>query len=256
MKEQTTFIDTEHKKILNLDIDENGNFIAFTEGNTVLTNLLKLKIEITLETPIIRKLDDELFLLTDTRTAEEMNGYIFSFDGHLKTTFLAGDGIQDIVVQNKKIIITYFDEGVFGGNGPNNDGLSVFDFYGNQLWGFNSKVKDNFIDDCYCICKHETNKVLFYAYSSFNLYELNLDTLQVEVYKTPDDFIGSSSISSRNDNVYFHSSYHDKYSFFHWNRRSNEVLIMGYYNSELTGIKNGIFFTYGDNGFTTVDLTK
>ena len=38
MTEQTTHIDVGQSKILNLDADDQGNFIAFTDNKTVVTN--------------------------------------------------------------------------------------------------------------------------------------------------------------------------------------------------------------------------
>ncbi|HTJ52948.1 MAG TPA: hypothetical protein VL443_26015 [Cyclobacteriaceae bacterium] len=256
MTEQTIYLDTGLEEILNLDTDDKGQFIAITNKNTILTNDDKLQIDASIKFPIIRKLNNDNFLVVDCRTDKINNGHIFDFTGKIKTSFLAGDGIEDIVIQHNKIIITYFDEGVLGYGGPNNDGVTVFDFAGNQLFGFNSSAIWGHILDCYCICKHGTNRVLFYAYTDLRLYELNLETLKVELFDTPNEFKGTTAISSKSDTIYFHSSYHDKYSFFSWNRNKSEVVKFGNYPSKLKGIKNGKFFTYGTNSFTIVDPTE
>jgi len=122
MTEQITHIDVGQNKILNLDADDQGNFIAFTNNKTVITKDHNLKIEIDLFFPIIRRLDNWTFFIADSRTNKGNNGYIFNFNGQLLKSFLAGDGIEDIVVHRDKIVITYFDEGVLGEDGPNNDG--------------------------------------------------------------------------------------------------------------------------------------
>lgn len=256
MTEQTIYIETGQEKIVNLDADEYGNFIAFTDNKTVITNDINLKIDIELSFPIIRRLNAGTFFITDGRTDKSDNGHIYSFSGQKLRSFLAGDGIEDIIIHNDKIVITYFDEGVYGDDGPNNDGVSVFDFSGNQLFGFNSNGSYGHIVDCYCICKHDNNKVLFYAYTELKVYELNLDTYKIVVYDTPNEFSGTASISSKQDKIYFHSSYDDKQSFFLWDRKKNVVTKFGSYISNLTGIGNGKFIMYGVNGYTIIDPTE
>jgi hypothetical protein len=256
MTEQTISLDIGNDKILNLDTDEKGNFIAFTDSNTVITNFERLALDKAIKFPIIRRLNSELFLLTDSRTDGATNSFIFDFSGNLKSTFLAGDGIEDVIIQDNKIVITYFDEGVLGSDGPNNDGLAVFNFSGQQIFGFNSSKIWGQILDCYCICRHGTNRVLFYAYTDFNLYELNLETLKIEVFDTPNDFEGTNAVSSKADKIYFHSSYHDKQRFFMWDRNGNAVTKFGNRASNLKGIKNGKFFEVIDKGFTIIDPTE
>lgn len=256
MTEQTTHINIGQSKILNLDADDQGNFIAFTDTKTVITNDHNLKINIEIRFPVIRRLNNETFLIADSRTDNNVNGYIYNFSGQLIKSFLAGDGIEDIVVQHDKIIITYFDEVVYGSDGPNGDGLAVFDFQGQQEFGVNSSVGDMVIADCYCICKHGTNRVLFYAYTDLKVFELNLDTFKIERFETPSDFSGTSAMSSTGDKIIFHSSYQDKRSFFSWDRNKNEVIKFGDYSPGLTGIKNGKFLIYGDNGYTIVNPTE
>lgn len=256
MTEQTTHIDVGQSKILNLDADDQGNFIAFTDNKTVIANDHNLKIEIDFRYPIIRRIDNETFFIADSRIEKGNNGYFFNFNGQLLKSFLAGDGIEDIVVLRNKIIISYFDEGVYGSDGPNGDGLAVFDFQGQQEFGVNSSARDMTISDCYCICKHGTNKVLFYAYTDLKVFELNLDTFKIKSFETPSDFSGTSAMSSTADKIIFHSSYHDKRSFFLWDRNRNEVIKFGDYSPGLTGIKNGKFLIYGDSGYTIINPTE
>jgi hypothetical protein len=256
MTEQTEYLDVGSDKVLNLDADGQGNFIAFTDNKAVITNDHVLTVDLNVRFPIIRRLNDDTFLIVDSRTDGLPNGHIFNFTGQRIKSFLIGDGVEDIVVQHGKIIITYFDEGVLAADGPNNDGVAVFDFEGNQLFGFNSSAVWGHILDCYCICKHGTNRVLFYAYTELKVYELNLDTLKVEVYDTPDDFTGTTAISSKGDKIVLHSSYHDKESFFMWDRVKNEVKKIGTYTSNLKGLKNGKFLAFGDKGYTIVDPTE
>lgn len=256
MTKQTTLIDVGQETILNLDADENGNFIAFTNNGTVITNDHQLKIDLALKTPFIRRLNSEMFFIVADWTDKPKNGHIYSFLGKKKKSFAVGIAIDDIIIHHDKIIITYFDEGVFGREGPNTDGVSVFDFSGKQVFGFNSIARYGRIFDCYCICKNKINTVLFYAYEDFFVYELYLDKTKVMVYEPPDDFMGFGAISGKQDKIFFHSSYSDKHSFFSWDRVTNEVIKFGHFNSRLKGIGNGKFLAFNDKGYSIVDPTE
>ncbi len=256
MTEQTTNIEVGQSKILNLDADHLGNYIVFTNSKTIITNDHNLEIETDFLFPIIRRLNNETFLIADGRTENNNNGYIFNFSGQLIKSFLSGDGIEDIVVQRDRIIITYFDEGVYGSDGPNRDGLAVFNFEGLQIFGVNSSAGDTTIDDCYCICEHGINRVLFYAYSDLKVSELNLDTLKIESFDTPTDFSGFSAISSTPNKIIFHSSYKNERSFFSWDRNKKEVINFGDYSPRLKGIKNGKFLSFGESGYTIINPSE
>jgi hypothetical protein len=256
MTEQTEYLDIGNDKILDLDADGQGGFIAFTDSKAIFTDDHRVTVDIDIRFPIIRRLNDDIFLVVDSRTDNSSNGHIYDFTGQEINSFLIGDGVEDIVIHSGKIVATYFDEGVLGADGPNNDGVAVFDFKGNQLFGFNSTEVWGHILDCYCICKHGTNRVFFYAYTELKVYELNLDSLKVEVYDTPNDFSGTTAISSKGDKIFLHSSYHDKQSFFMWNRTKNEVEVIGSYTAKLKGMKNGKFLAFGDKGYTIVDPTE
>lgn len=253
MIDHSTNINVGHEKIIDLDADEQGNFIAFTNGNTVITNDTSFIIDKKLSFPIIRKLDAGTFLIADSRTYKTPNCHIYNFNGELITSFFIGDGIQDIIICNNRIIATYFDEGVFGSDGPNNDGLAIFDLKGQQIFGFNSNERQHAIHDCYCICRHTTNTVIFYAYSSFYMYELNVDTFSLKNFITSSKFEGASALSGMGDNIIFHASYNDKASFFNWHRYHNTVAKFGNYSSSLKGIGNGKFLAFGESGFTIID---
>lgn len=93
MIEHTIHIDIGQSKILNLDADEQRNFIAFTDTKTVITNYHILKIDIEIRFPIIRRLNNEMFLIADSRTDNSVNGYIYNFSRQIVKSFLAVDGI-------------------------------------------------------------------------------------------------------------------------------------------------------------------
>ncbi|RYZ51294.1 MAG: hypothetical protein EOP49_12055 [Sphingobacteriales bacterium] len=256
MTEQTTRLDLGDDTIADLDADAQGSFIAITTSNIVHADDRCLPIAIDLRFPLIRKLDEDRFIVVDQRTKDVPNGHIYSFTGEKLRLFLIGDGVEDILVHNSRIVATYFDEGVVGSDGPNNEGLAVFDFEGQLEFGFNTSAAPEMIVDCYCACRHETNRVLFYAYSELKLYELNLDNMKVKAFETPRDFAGAGAVSGKGNTIILHSSYEDKESFFEWNRVSDEVRIIGSYPHRVRGIGDGKFLAFDDTGFTFIDPTE
>jgi hypothetical protein len=127
MNEQVIYIETSGSKILDLEVEANGSFIAFFDSNEVVTPEKKVFISSQVQFPLIRSIDSDKFLLADSRIEEEKhNAFIYDFNGQLLKSFLAGNGIEDILVHNNKIVVTYFDEGVFGADGPNNDGIQLY----------------------------------------------------------------------------------------------------------------------------------
>lgn len=260
---QQTYIDIGQDYIHDLDADEYGRFIAFTENKKVITNEYNFKIDIDIIYPVIRRLNYDTFFIADRRTDKSLNGHIYNFTGQKIKSFLAGDGIRDVIIQHDKIVIAYHDEGVFGDKGPNNEGISFFDFSGNQLLEFNSRIGWGGIMDCYCICKHGSNSVLFCTYIlteaeirlKVQVQKLNLETLEATIYETPAAFSGASAISSKQDKIFFHSIYDDQLSFFFWDSNNHEVVKFGGYGSRLKGIGNGKFLAVSDKGYTIIGPT-
>ena len=106
MKDRSINIEVGQAKILDLDANEQEQFIAFTNSRTIITDDNSLTIEKEFRFPVIRRLDTETFLIVDSRTNKLPNAYIYDFNGQLIKSFLIGDGIQDIIVHNKKIVAT------------------------------------------------------------------------------------------------------------------------------------------------------
>ena len=255
MEEQIIKIDTGTAKVLDLDADGKGLYLAFCNNGQVISNNKNVFINSQIQYPIIRIFDYNKFLLADCRTVENKpNAFIYDFAGQLLNSFVLGDGIQDILIHHNKIIVTYFDEGVFGADGPNNNGLTVFSLDGKQEFGFNESVEGLHIYDCYCICKHGIDKVLFYAYDYFDVTELNLDSYEWQQIITPMDFKGSSALTIKDKKIIFHSNYDDKLSFFEWDTLSMEVNKIGKYSSQLKGLENGKFLAVRECGFTIISI--
>jgi hypothetical protein len=141
MREVTTNIELEQEVTIDIDVLRNNAYIAITNKGSIALPFDRIKIFQSFKFPIIRHLTNNSFLIAEARTSTKLdNCFIYDLTGNVRGQFYAGDGIQDIEVLRDKIIITYFDEGVYGTDGPNNEGLVVFDFDGKILYKYNRET--------------------------------------------------------------------------------------------------------------------
>ena len=244
-------------RIVDLDSDHEGHFIALTDNNQVVTHKQgrfgrKLFIKENYRFPCIRAIDEHRFMIVDRRTKGDNNANIYDKQGKIVLSFYAGDAINDILVVNDKIVVTYFDEGVFGDSGPNLEGVAVFDMTGKLIFGVNSQ-EECLVDDCYCICRSMSNKVLFCPYTSFTLVELNLDSFEMKMWKTPEILHGASVLSEKDGQIIIFSSYQHRKSFFTWDRDSNKVEVFGEWTQRIRGLTNGAFLSFDEKTYTIIN---
>ncbi|HEY8959701.1 hypothetical protein [Chitinophaga sp.] len=251
MTEQVFTIDTD-AKLLDIDTDNNGNYIAITDRHEVITPLFRVQLPMDHRFIMIRQLNSSLFLVVSLETKRTINIRIYNNEGILRQSFFAGNSIEDVLVFEDKIVCTYFDEGVFGDEGPNTEGLAVFNFQGQMLYGFNSNA-NWLIADCYCACKMNANTVLFYPYADFPMIALNLNTFTWERHETPIEFQGAHVMSYNAGQVILHSTYKNKENFFLWDMKGNDVKKAGAFSGRLKGLENGKFMSFGNNGFSIID---
>lgn len=100
----------------------------------------------------------------------EKNVLILDEKGVIVKKLCFGDGIEScITTADGLIIVSYFDEGVFGNHGWSkpigSSGLIVWDAEGNIIWE-NKKYN---IHDCYAINIDSSNRLWFYYYNDFDL---------------------------------------------------------------------------------------
>lgn len=255
MREVTTNIELDGEVLVDIDVFTDDSYIAITDKGNVVFPSGTIEVRQSFRFPIIRQVTSGSFLVADSRTRERGdNCFIYDLKGNVIRHFYVGDGIQDIEVLHDRIIVTYFDEGVFGANGPNNEGLVLFDFDGKILFKYNEKHGDQIISDCYCICKHGTNRVVFLPYTDFPLIELNLDTGDEKKYETPEELKGSNGLTTTVDSIIFHSPYEDKRGIYKWRIGDKTAEKVAEYGEGLRGLNNGRFIASGEKGFTILDL--
>lgn len=256
MKEHVVYLDLqEGERILDLYAETEWDSIVLTSEGRVITGGESLGLDLDDQPRLVRRIDEHTFLLTEPRTGGPDNLHIYDLSGRHVRSFLVGDCIADVLVHRGKIIVSYFDEGVINGIGPGGDGLAVFALEGTQVFGFNSAATWGYMLDCYCISKAGPDRIIFYAYPDRVVFELDLDTLKVRQLGTPEDTTGIYAISTTGPKIVLYCRHSDHLGFYAWNRSRNEMTGIGSYPSPLKGLPNGRFLSFGDRGYTIVDVS-
>ena len=238
-------------KILSVDYNL-YSYIALTEDYTLHTPYTSCKLKQKVKHPIVRIIDNSHFIVAGARTSGYDNALIFDMSGSCIMSFYAGDGVEDMLVHDGKLIFSYFDEGVYGSNGPNNEGLAVFGSNGKLIFGYNSSQKGEGIDDCYSICKAEKDKIFFYAYTPFILTELSLSTYKCKFYTVPDYLRGSHAISEYFGSIIFFGSYTQKKQLYKYEPYTGKATGCGSYIGRLQASLQGRFIDVKDHKFSVI----
>jgi hypothetical protein len=207
--------------------------------------------------PIVRAIDDQTVLVANSRAWTQNNAWIISATGEVKSNFSAGDAIENIVIAKDFIVVGYFDEAACYG-----EGLTVFDFQGNELFGYKEAFGKEAVSiyDCYASALVEENQVVFCPYTEFPLVFFDIESKTQEVWETPVAVHGFSAITKFADKIYFHRTYNpeiDGYDFgvYEWQIGSKEARKIGECQSHFTrGLPNGRFLARTDSGYTIISL--
>lgn len=253
----TTYsLDCGKHEILDLDADEDGNYIALLSNGEVWQNvwgnLSRLPLQRTFKAPRIRDLKAGHFVVIDAGADSPRNGYIFNPFGELVRCFDAGDYIEQVLVHADRIVISYQDSGIVSGIKPSSDGVAVFGLDGEQVYGLNAQYS-YWMLHCYALCKLGKDSILAYSYTDFPLLEVRLTDFRVLQQPTPRDFEGSHALSPSYGNLIFYASYQDKTSFFWWDRKQKVKRFGHWPATYLWGIGAGKFATFDARSFTIID---
>lgn len=261
--------DIEHRianlpgELLDLDLAAEDQFVAIA-GTDELRCLLFEKKTVSLPVfvrfPIVRIIDEETVVVVDARTDKKRsnNAWIISRSGQVRCAFFVVDGVEEVLAFKSKIVVTYFDEGVFSGMSPSGEGVAVFNTNGQLLWGYKTKFGDDSVDvaDCYCACQIDSARLFFLPYTEFPLVELNIETIHQKVYFVPEQLHGSSALSVHKDVAYLYSPYKFGEEMFALEIGSSEAKAVGRYPGPLRGLVGGRFLALGDSGYTIISLNE
>jgi len=222
--------------------------------------------------PIVRCIDKTRLILADSNCADKNHSawIIDACSGEIRN-FFAGDAIEDILVRNDRIVVTYFDEGIFSNVYPSYEGIAFFDAEGELLTGYQSRLGEEAVPiwDCYAACWDENGRLVFCPYGAtlvveesryvgggFPIVCLDLNTFQQQVCQTPERVHGASAISPRGNTVVFFNPYNEKTALLLWEpeaERDEEVTLLGHHPGPLSGIGKGRFLTVGCHEFSIID---
>ncbi|MUK88232.1 TetR family transcriptional regulator [Ornithinibacillus sp. L9] len=230
-----------------LVLKENGKFVVqIGDSKLMLPNFT-----ISCTYPLVRWIDNNCFLIADARNEDNTeNLYIINLDGTVLNSFHCGDGIEDIVVSNDGIWISYFDEGVFG-HGISTEGLVLFSIQGESLFRYHSDLLDRpSIVDCYAICKGTSPSLWLFPYIEFPLLNVNPTKKTVETYKVPKVLHGSNGICVRGRFAYFYDRYNSNGEVYCWEFGSKRPQLVGHFNGTARGLdpsETNHFISIDDN---------
>ena len=139
----------------------------------------------------------------------DKNARIYNLEGELLRDFIAGDGIQDVQVDNEGNIWTsYFDEGILGNFGWNqpigSPGLICWNKDGQQIWEFEPIDGLDYMTDCYAMNIDADNNIWFYYYTDFPLVKLD-NSKEIKFWNT--DGRGSSSLNISDNKILMADGY-------------------------------------------------
>ena len=235
------------------DYLDDFNYLALFGSVAVYPDDRKIYLNLSIGSPIIRIVNESCFLIIISRVESQVeNAYIVSATGDILSRFRVGDGVEDVIVKGDHIIVSYFDEGVFGSDGPNNEGLSIFDLSGKYLFGVNTMASGRHIYDCYCMCNSEDESIYYFAYDNFNLTRLSLYDFTLTEFVTPGVLEGAHALAKVGGGFIFHSTYEDSNGIYSWKPGDKEAFRIGEYSAKLMSAGSSCMISKGDWGFTIV----
>src|SRR5213593_4645291 len=197
MQETVTSFDPGWGELLDLDVLDSGYWAGvFRDGQYlfVRTPTCRSAAPSRVRFPLIRCLEPGRIVLVDTRTQrDQANAWVLCPERNEILEFFAGDGIQDVLANGDTIVVTYFDEGVFSGIRPGDEGVAVFDSRGDLRAGYRSTLGSRAVDiaDCYAACWESDWRIAFLPYREFPLVRLDVRTFDQNVVQTPRRLHGS-----------------------------------------------------------------
>jgi len=260
MNETSIATDVAFGRARDFDVTRKGDWVGVFEGaknqlHVRFANSAGFPLALELRFPVVRVIAHDRVVVVDLRTTKgRANAHIFNRLGELLSSFCAGDGIEDVVVLGDLIAVTYFDEGVFGGVPPSEEGIAFFDFSGNLLWGYQSLMGSDAVDvaDCYCATRVDHHTLAFSPYTDFPLVHVQPTTRQQNVHELPVSLRGATALSMHGATAFLYGPYEAKRTMFRWSPGTGAEGI-GHHSGPLRGLEGGRFLSRGEHGFTVVD---
>jgi len=182
------------------------------------------------------------------------NAYVVAVPGGLLRAFHIGDAVQDVLVCGGLLVVTYFDEGVFGSGTLGPEGLAVFDLEGHLQWGYRTQFGSAGVDisDCYCACTDGAQRVWFHPYTKFPVVELDVATRRQRVLQVPKFLRGSTGLTTDGRVFVFHSPNAAKSELVRWAPGEAHAMPAGRETSHLRGLWGLRFLRMAATGYDVI----
>ncbi len=256
-RETFTSLDPEWGDLVDIDVLEDEWVGVFRNGprSWIRTPSSCVAVPAGVRFPLIRWLERGRCVLVDSRTAVgRANGWILDPQRSDLLEFVAGGGIRDVLAKGDKIVVTYFDEGVYSGTSPASEGLAIFDARGRFGAGYVSALGPRAVDvsDCYAACWESDTRIAFFPYEGFPFVSLDVKTFEQSVRTTDVVLHGASAVTVSEEGVLFFGPYDSKGSIFNW-PRAGLASVVGSHPGPLRGLQGGRFLCHGKSSFSIVD---
>jgi hypothetical protein len=244
--------------VIDADVGGSGGLVALVrarDGFEVIGPAWKCRLGFSARLPRIRMLDDDHVVVIDSDSARDAaNAHVMSKHGRIVASFAAGWAIEDVVVCGSRIVVSYFDEGVYSGDPLSQQGLAVFSADGSLDFGYTTQfgAAAVMIDDCYALTNGGGNVVWFFPYGEFPLVRLDVATREQEVFAVPAGLRGAHALSVADSVALFISPYKNHDSILAWDRVTGSLAAVGQWKGPLRGISGGRFVAVQDDGVLIV----
>jgi hypothetical protein len=185
---------------------------------------------------------------------------VIDLRGKFAAPFEAGSCIKQVLCNVEQIICTYFDQGVFSGRSPSDEGVAIFSMSGDFITGFHSKFgwRPIGVADCYCACLDPLGRLLFSPYTEFPL--VRWDTLSGEqrIWQLPEELHACNALSATETYAYFWAPQYEKTNqIFRFDLLSGEISVVGELalSKHRQPLSNGRFLAWDNLSYTIVDPT-
>jgi hypothetical protein len=257
MDERVVSVEQDFGTALDFDVLGDGTWVGLfqrSEGIFVLSSQgTEFAVRASVSFPIVRFVDSEHVVVVSQRAVRDAGqSFIARLDGTSQVSLSAGDGVADVVVLRDLIAVTYFDEGVFSGIAPSEQGIAFFDFQGQLFAGYRSLFGSDAVDivDCYAACRVDHHTIGFSAYLGFDLAWAAPRDLKHRAEPLPETLHGAAAVTFQRDRVYLFSPYVAKGSLVECTPGGAREI--GRHPGPLRGLEYGRFLSNGEHGFTVI----
>jgi hypothetical protein len=205
--------------------------------------------------PVVRFLADGRLLLLDRSPASGgPNAWILRSTGLIDASFVAGWGIEDVVVLRDFIAVTYFDEGIYKGS-SGQEGVAFFDLDGRRVVGYREMMGASAvgIEDCCAACRVDSETLAFCPYDRFPLVRVTPRTRRQRITELPRILHGASAISMFGDLAFFFGLGKSNDTLFAW-REGEGAVEVAHLAGRARGLEGGRFLAASDHGFSILSL--